>query len=393
LAEDRHDAASGETRRDAAAAPPHDDPDRDGESTEKTRSGDDGQRDGRRSGMGPRRRRRFILIAALVVVVVAVGALLWWLHARNYEDTDDAYVDVHIVHVSPQIAGRVQRIHASDNMRVHAGDLLVEIDPADASAHLDQAMAQEAQAKAQLAQARADLSARQANYEQARASARGVAAQAANATHDLERYRGLQMEMPAAVAARQLDEARTTAINAAAQSDTADKQVRAAAAQVDAARTQVAGAEAAVKTAQAQVRQAQISLGYTRVVAPIDGTIANESVAAGNTVSPGTEMLAIVPFDVWVTANFKETQLDLMKPGQQVDIKVDAYPDIAFHGHVDSIQRGAGQAFQVLPAQNATGNFIKVVQRVPVKIIIDGPTDAIGLLGPGMSVNPRVHVR
>jgi membrane fusion protein, multidrug efflux system len=104
-------------------------------------------------------------------------------------------------------------------------------------------------------------------------------------------------------------------------------------------------------------------------------------------------MLAIVPFNVWVTANFKETQLDRMKPGQQVDINVDAYPDIAYHGHVDSIQRGAGQAFQVLPAQNATGNFVKVVQRVPVKIVIDGPRDALAMLGPGMSVDPRVHVR
>jgi membrane fusion protein (multidrug efflux system) len=354
---------------------------------------DDQQEQARRSGLDPRKRRRFILGATLAVALVAIGALLWWLHARNYESTDDAYIDVHIVHVSPQIAGRVQRVNASDNMRVRAGDLLVEIDPADANAHVDQATAQEAQAKAQLAQTHADLNARQASYEQARASARGVAAQASNAGHDLERYRGLQMEMPAAVAARQLDEAQTAAVNAAAQQDTADQEVKVAAAQVEAARTQVTGAQAAVKTASAQLRQARISLGYTRIVAPVDGTVANENVAVGNTVSPGTEMLAIVPFDVWVTANFKETQLDLMKPRQQVDIRVDAYPDIAFHGHVDSIQRGAGQAFQVLPAQNATGNFIKVVQRVPVKIIIDGPKDAIRLLGPGMSVVPRVHIR
>jgi membrane fusion protein (multidrug efflux system) len=116
-------------------------------------------------------------------------------------------------------------------------------------------------------------------------------------------------------------------------------------------------------------------------------------VAVGNAVAPGSELLALVPFNVWVTANFKETQLGLMRAGQPVDIKVDAYPDIGFHGHVDSIQRGAGQAFAVLPAQNATGNFVKVVQRVPVKIIIDGPRDALLRLGPGMSVMPRVHVR
>jgi membrane fusion protein (multidrug efflux system) len=352
------------------------------------------ENDGKRqSGMDPRKRRRFILIASVAVVAVAVAALLWWLHARNYESTDDAYIDARIVHVSPQIAGRVQRVHVSDNMRVRAGQLLIEIDPADANARLDQALAQKAQAEAQLAQARADVRVREANDEQARASARGAVAQAANAARDLARYRDLQAAMPAAVAARQLDEARTTAVNAAAQRDTAAKQINAATAQIDAARTQVAGAAAALTVVQAQLQQAQIALGYTRVVAPEDGTIANRNIAVGDTVSPGTQMFAIVPFDVWVTANFKETQLGLMTPGQQVDIKVDAYPDVAYHGHVDSIQRGAGQAFQLLPAQNATGNFVKVVQRVPVKILIDGPKDALAVLGPGMSVTPRVHVR
>jgi len=366
----------------------------DGDVAKRSAKVDENERDDKRkSGMDPRKRRRFILIASIAVVAAAVAAVLWWLHARNYESTDDAYIDARIVHVSPQIAGRVQRVYVSDNMRVRAGQLLVEIDSADAHARLDQALAQEAQAEAQLAQARADVRVREANREQARASARGAVAQAANAARDLARYRDLQTTMPAAVAARQLDEARTTAVNAMAQRDTADKQINAATAQVDAARTQVAGAEAALKTMRAQLQQAQISLGYTRVVASEDGTIANQNVAVGNTVSPGTEMLAIVPFDVWVTANFKETQLDLMKPGQQVDIKVDAYPDVAYRGHVDSIQRGAGQAFQVLPAQNATGNFVKVVQRVPVKIVIDEPKDALAVLGPGMSVAPRVHVR
>jgi membrane fusion protein, multidrug efflux system len=358
------------------------------------KAGEEAPEDNRRkSGMDPRKRRRFIAIAAIVVILVAVCALLWWLQARNYESTDDAYIDAHIVHVSPQIAGRVQHVYVGDNARVRAGQLLVEIDPADANARLAQVLAQEAQAQAQLAQAQADVRVREASYEQARASAKGVVAQASNAERDLARYRELQATMPVAVATRQLDEARTMAVNTMAQRDTADKQIGAAAAQVDATRTQVAGAEAALQTVQAQVRQAQISLGYTRIVAPEDGTIANRSVAVGNTVSPGTEMLAIVPFNVWVTANFKETQLDRMKPGQQVDINVDAYPDIAYHGHVDSIQRGAGQAFQVLPAQNATGNFVKVVQRVPVKIVIDGPRDALAMLGPGMSVDPRVHVR
>jgi len=343
--------------------------------------------------MDPRKRRRFLLVALVVVLIVAAAGVLWWLHARHYESTDDAYVDAHIAHISPQIAGRVLHVLVNDDERVKAGQELVEIDPSDAQSRLAQAEALESQAQAQLAQAQANLSVRQADYEQTRASARGAAAQASNAAQDLERYRGLQARMPEAVATQQLDQARTTAVNAAAQYESVNKQIGAAAAQVKAAETAVTGAEAALKSAQSQVQQAQINLGYTRVQAPEDGTVANLNVAVGNAVAPGSEMLAVVPFNVWVTANFKETQLRLMKPGQPVDIKVDAFPDIAFHGHVDSIQRGAGQAFAVLPAQNATGNFVKVVQRVPVKIIIDGPQDALARLGPGMSVAPRVHVR
>jgi membrane fusion protein (multidrug efflux system) len=343
--------------------------------------------------MDPRKRRRFLIVALIVVLVVALAGVLWWLHARNYENTDDAYVDAHIAHISPQIAGRVSRVLVNDDERVQAGQLLAEIDPAESQSRLAQAEAAASQAEAQLAQAQADLSVRQANYQQVQATARGAAAQASNAAQDLERYRGLQSKMPEAVATQQVDQARTTAVNTEAQYQSVNKQIGAAAAQVKAAETAVTGAEAALKSAQSQVQQAQINLGYTRVLAPEDGTVADLSVAVGNAVAPGSEMLALVPFNVWVTANFKETQLRLMRPGQPVDIKVDAFPDIAFHGHVDSIQRGAGQAFAVLPAQNATGNFVKVVQRVPVKIIIDGPQDGLMRLGPGMSVLPRVHVR
>ncbi|HEY7930484.1 MAG TPA: HlyD family secretion protein [Steroidobacteraceae bacterium] len=347
----------------------------------------------RKAGMDPRKRRRFVIIALIVIVVVAVAAVVWWLHSRKYQSTDDAYIDAHIARISPQIAGRVLHVLVNDDARVEAGQLLVEIDPTDAQSRLAQAMAHASEAEAQLAQAQADLHVRQANYEQARASARGAAAQASNAQQDLERYRSLQSKMPEAVATQQLDQARTAAVNAAAQYESVDKQIGAAAAQVRAAETAVTGAQAALKNVQSQVQQAQINLGYTRVLAPEDGTVADLNVAVGNAVAPGSEMLAVVPFTLWVTANFKETQLALMRPGQPVDIKVDAFPDVAFHGHVDSIQRGAGQAFAVLPAQNATGNFVKVVQRVPVKIIIDGPQQWLMRLGPGMSVMPRVHVR
>jgi len=349
--------------------------------------------DRKNSGMDPRKRRRFIVIAGIVVMLIVVAAVGWWLHARNYENTDDAYIDAHIVHLAPQIEGRVIQVFTNDNMRVRKGQLLVQIDASDATARYDQARAQEAQAEAQLAQAEAQIGVNQAAYQQALASVTGAGAQAMNASLDLARYRGLRQAMPSAVAGQQIDQARATAVNAAAQRNAAQKQAAGALAQIKAAKTQVQGASAQLKTAEAQLKQAQINLGYTRIVSSVDGTIAQLSVAVGNYVSPGTQMLAIVPFRVWVTANFKESQLDLVRPGQKVDIRIDAYPDVDFYGHVDSIQRGAGQAFALLPPENATGNFVKVVQRVPVKIVIDGPKDRRYILGPGMSVVPTVHVR
>jgi membrane fusion protein (multidrug efflux system) len=349
--------------------------------------------DPQKPGMDPRKRRLFIIIAAVVVVVIAVIAFFWWLNARNYESTDDAYIDARVVHLSPQTEGRVLRVFATDNMRVRKGQLLVQIDPADVSARFYQAKAQETQAEAQLAQAEAQIGVSHASYQQALANTAGVAAQAANASRDLARYRGLKKTMPSAVAGQQIDQALATAVNAAAQHHAAQKQAAGAEAQLKAAKTQVQGAQAQLKAAQAQLEQAQINLGYTRIVAPEDGTIAQLNVAAGDYVSPGTQMLAIVPFRIWVTANFKEGDLDLMRPGQKVDIEIDAYPDVHFYGHVDSIERGAGEAFALLPPENATGNFVKVVQRVPVKIDIDGPNDRRYVLGPGMSVVPTVRVR
>jgi membrane fusion protein (multidrug efflux system) len=358
---------------------------------------DDAARDGgereQKSGMEPRKRRRFIIVAAIVVVVIAVIGLVWWLIARNYQSTDDAYIDARIVHLSSQIEGRVLHVYADDNMRVRKGQLLIQIDPADATARYDQAVAQKAQAEAQLAQAEAQISVSQASYQQALANITGAAAQAKNASQDFARYQTLKTRMPSAVAGEQLDQAHATAVNTAAQHNVAQKQATGAAAQVKGAETQVEAAQAQVKAAAAQLEQAEINLGYTRIVAPEDGTIAQLTVAVGNYVSPGTQMLAIVPFKIWVTANFKENQLDLMRPGQKVDIEIDAYPHVDFYGHVDSIERGAGQAFALLPPENATGNFVKVVQRVPVKIVIDGPNDSRFVIGPGMSVLPTVHVR
>src|SRR5665213_2744772 len=319
----------------------------------------------------PLNRKVALTVGAIVVCVLAVIAFVWWLHARNYESTDDAFIDAHVVRVAPRVAGQITRVLVRDNELVAAGDLLVEIDPADTQSRLSQAISQRVEAQTQLAQARAQLPASAAARDQALATAAGAQAQADKAWRDLSRYRSLHQSNPKAVSQTQLDQIATAAEGAKAQRDAAREQVRSAEAQID---------------------EARLNLGYTRIVAPFAGHVTQKSVAAGSYVAPGQEFLAIVPLDVWVTDNFKETQLALMRPSPSVQVSVDACPKVKLPGHVDSIQRGAGQAFALLPAENATGNFVKVVQRVPVKIILDRvPRDCP--LGPGMSVEPRVQVR
>jgi membrane fusion protein, multidrug efflux system len=308
---------------------------------------------------------RYVKIGAVIVVALMLAAgLVWWLFARQYEDTDDAFIDTHIVNVAPQIAGQVIAVPVNDNQLIHKGQLLVEISSADADTRLNQIDAQEAQAETQ--------------YQQALATEQGAAAQAENTARDLARYRLLKRTLPAAVDQQQIDSAVAAAQNASAQRD--------------AARAQISGAVAQIKSYKAQIAAAKLNLGYTKIFAPLDGHIAQRSVATGDYVQPGQEMLAIVPLKLWVTANFKETQLAHMRVGQNVTVEVDACGDADVKGHVDSIQRGAGQAFGILPPENATGNYVKVVQRVPVKIVLDRvPRDCT--LGPGMSVEPSVKVR
>jgi membrane fusion protein (multidrug efflux system) len=334
-----------------------------------------------------------LLFGALAaLLVVAVGGLLWWLHARNYESTDDAFVDTHIVRLAPQTSGRVTDVLVNDNELVAAGQPVLGIDSADVEARVAQAKAQKGQSQAQADNAATQITIDEVAWRQSLADLAAAKAPADNAAADLARYRRLQGLNPLAVAQQQLDQATATARQTAAQRDAAAKAADSKRAQITAARAQLDAARQAVSAAGAQLDQATVDLGYTRLVAPVAGHVTAKSVAVGNYVQPGTQVLAIVPTTVWVTANFKETQLKLMRPGQRVAIKVDACPEDHLRGHVDSIQRGAGQAFGVLPPENATGNYVKVVQRVPVKILFDeAPRDCI--LGPGLSVTPTVQVR
>jgi membrane fusion protein, multidrug efflux system len=340
----------------------------------------------------PRRRRPLLLAGLLLIAVVVIGgSIAWWLEARHWESTDDAFIDVHLVQVAPQVAGRVARVLVDDNQMVEAGQPVVEIDPADYQAKLDQMQANEAAATGSLAQAKAQRDTAYANSEEAQAEVGVAEANAINASNQLKRDQPLAEQH--VVSRQTLDNDIASARSTAANLVAAQKKLVAAQAQQGVAESQVRVAEANLKSAEAQVETARLNLSYTRIVATEAGHIAHKNVAPGDYVQAGQDLMALVPVKVWITANFKETQLARMRVGQPVDIEVDAYPDVTFHGRVDSIQRGSGAAFSLLPPENATGNYVKVVQRVPVKIVFDDAPDPSRPLGPGMSVVPSVKVR
>jgi membrane fusion protein (multidrug efflux system) len=336
-------------------------------------------------------RRHPLIVAAVAaaIIVVLVAGLIWWLHARHFESTDDAFIDTRAVPISSQIAGVIIDVPVTDNELVPAGTPLMRIDPRDYQAMLAQARAKLDEAQASVDNLGAQMDAQRSVIEQAQKQVTSAQAALEFSTQQQKRAQDLLSKG-----------AGTQQSEQQANSDFTQKQAAFAAAQASAitAQKQLAvlasqrqGATAQVEEARANLIQAQTNLERTTIRAPENGRVAKLSAAKGAYAQPGQSMMMFVPRSVWVTANFKETQLDDMRVGQPVDISVDAYPDKTFHGHVDSIQPGSGTVFSLLPAENATGNYVKVVQRVPVKIVFDNPPDIY--LGPGMSVEPSVRVR
>jgi membrane fusion protein (multidrug efflux system) len=327
-----------------------------------------------------------------ILAVLAVAGTFYWLHIRNFEDTDDAFIDGHVIPISPQVSALVSAVHVNDNQFVHKGDLLVELDSTDFKVALSQAQGAEAAAKGKLQQAQSAVPAAKSAVVDAEAQLAAAQVELDNAAAHLHRWDTVDQR---ARSQQQLDDASAAQKTAAAEVDEAKARVASAQTQIASAEASVVAAQGDYEKAEADTSRAKINLGYCTIVAPQDARITNKNVDAGKYVTPSSDLFALVPADVWVVANFKETQLDLMRPGQSVTIHVDAYPDHDFHGKVQSIQAGTGSRFSVIPAENATGNFVKVVQRVPVKITFDGDvnTEEGILLSPGMSVEPVVRVR
>jgi membrane fusion protein (multidrug efflux system) len=338
--------------------------------------------------------KRPVPMIILIVVVVGGGiaGLLYWLHARHYETTDDAFIEGHVIAVSPKISGIVQKVFIDDNYRVKVGQLLVEIDPRDYEAALLQAEGNYASMQGKLKEAEAQVPVSQANIGEANAELVVAQANAENAKEDLQRFLALDER---ARSKQQMD-------NATAANRSNEAQVQNAQARVAAAKAQLVDARMAVQTAQGNLKaadgglsQARINLGYCKIRAESDGVITRKDVEPGMYIQVDQPMFSIVEYNVWVVANYKETQLPLMAAGQPVEITVDAYPGRKITGKVQSIQNGTGSRFTLLPPENATGNYVKIVQRIPVKIELDPHQndDAEHLLSPGMSVDPAIKVR
>lgn len=340
----------------------------------------------------PLYKRRAFLITVPLVAAVLIGAfVLFWLHLRQYVSTDDAYIDGYVSQISSRVSAQVVALHIVDNQFVHKGDLLVELDPTDFEVAMQQAGAQVASSKGHLEEARAQVITAQASIRQADAEADAAKIASENADRDLKRYQEVDAR---ARSRQQLDQALTAQKNAQAQLETALARKISAEANVTNAEASVEAARGELQTSEANRRRAEVNLSYCKIFAPTDGRVTERSVSPGNYVAPGQALLMLVDPNVWVTANFKETQLTHLRPGQPVTIQVDAYPDRKWHGRVDSIQAGSGSRFSVLPAENATGNYVKVVQRVPVKIVFDhgANTNDAPLLSPGLSVEPTVKI-
>jgi membrane fusion protein, multidrug efflux system len=331
------------------------------------------------------------IIVCIGAVVVAIAVVVYYLRfIAPFESTDDAFIEGDATPIAPQVAGQVVRLLVRDNQDVNAGDLLLEIDPRIYQARVDQARASLASAKSSLEQAKALLNVDLAKVDQEKANVIAVEAQAKFAAADFKRYRSAGAF---AVSDSQLDLAGTQARSSAAQVDVARNRESAAEAQAKLDQANIVTAAAQVELNAATVRQTELDLSYTRVTAPLDGFVTHRTVDNGAYVQPGQDMLAIMPRQVWIVANFKENQLAHMCPGQPVKVRIDAYPQTAFKGHVDSIQAGTGARFSLLPPENATGNYVKVVQRVPVKILLDDIPKGNYVFGAGLSVEPKVRVK
>jgi membrane fusion protein (multidrug efflux system) len=333
-----------------------------------------------------------IIIGAVILLIV--GSVIYWLATRNEISTDDAFVDGRAASVAARVAGAVISLDISDNQFVHAGDPLVHLDPRPFRLALEEAQAELDTARAQLAAQRHGQLVSRRNFPAQLSQAQAQLASARAALEKAQDDERREQELSGtATTAQEADATRVALRQAQAQVDSAEAQVRAAGevpARLSQVEAQVSQQQGAERDAQAKLAQAELNLQWTVLRAAEDGWVTKRSVEVGNYVDVGEQIMSLVSPQVWITANFKENQLNRVRPGQSVRIGIDMYPALRLRGHVDSMQLGSGTKFSTFPAENATGNFIKIVQRIPVKIAIDSGLDPRFPLPLGASAEPTV---
>ncbi|HEY1885626.1 MAG TPA: HlyD family secretion protein [Roseiarcus sp.] len=348
----------------------------------------------KRPGEKPRKgflRRHPVLapVGLIALLLTAAAGYLYWDHTSHFESTDDAFIAARQFAIAPKIAGYVVAVPVTDNQHVNRGDVIARIDQRDYLTAVAQAQAQVAGAEAGIHSVDAQIATQDAQIASAQAQVNQAQANMELARVTWGRDQPLVKQGWATAQQGTTDVQNLKAQQAAV--DSSQAALRVAQRQIDTLRAQRASQVASLAQAQAQLDQAKLNLSYTTVTADQAGRVVNLTGAVGQYAQAGTNLSMFVPDEIWVVANYKETQLDRMRPGQPVDMEIDAYPERDFRGHVASVQPGSGPAFSLLPPENATGNYVKIVQRVPVKIIIDNPPSDVSL-GPGMSVVPTVRV-
>src|SRR5262245_53059944 len=338
--------------------------------------------------------RRILLgsVAALAVAGAGVYGAYWLKTGRYLESTDDAYVQADYTTIAPKVSGYIAEVHVEDNQPVKSGQMLARIDDRDFKTALAQAQADVASAKADVDNIEAQLEEQQSVIQQAQAAIQSDQAGVSFAQQDYTRYHNLTAQKVTSVQDEQRAQTVLQQQNAALQRDRAA--LTAAKQRVDVLTTAKAKSETQVQRLEAVQAQAELNLGYTTIVAPIDGTVGARSLRVGQYVQAGTQLMAVVPLQsVYVVANFKETQLSDVKTGQPVEIEIDGLPGITVKGKVDSLAPASGLEFALLPPDNATGNFTKIVQRIPVKIALQLDDTLLGRLRPGMSAEPVIDTK
>lgn len=338
----------------------------------------------------PSYKKKRVIVPALTALIFFLVGIYFMVHSIYYQSTDDAFVEGHIVSIAPRVSGPVEQMLITDNQPVKKGQLLIVIDPNDYKVRLAQTKAKLSEAKAALNISEKEITKSESGLEESSHDIASTSSKLDFAQKDFKRYSSMYKE--GITSKQDFDSSKTSLIVAQANHKSAIEKGKGAKAMLESAKAKREATLADIEKLEAEVKECELNLSYTKIYAPQDGLITNRNVEQGNYVQVAQPMFAIVPEKIWVVANFKETQLTNMKPNQEVAIKIDTYPGKKFKGRVDSIQRATGAKASLFPPENAVGSYVKIVQRVPVKIVFEEDISKYNIV-PGMSVVPEVKVK